>query len=326
MTSDPEVKSTVSSPEERALEIPAALIASHATFFGAAGRAWIDALPELAAECTARWGLRRDGAPMCGAVALVLPVLREDGAAAVLKLQPIDAQTIGEPLALRAWDGRGAVRLLRHHPDSGAMLLERLDAGRSLAAVADDLVALQLLSELLARLTAVPAPPGLRTLAEEAAEMLGRVPAALALLPDPAQRRLVRSCAGAVAELLPEAGTALLHWDLHYDNVLTRRPGPGSTGADTWVAIDPKPLAGDPGFELLAALHNRWEDVVATGDVPGAIRRRFDLMTEVLDTDRERARGWTLGRILQTRLWEVETDNAAGHAAADRAIAQVLLS
>jgi streptomycin 6-kinase len=75
---------------------------------------------------------------------------------------------------------------------------------------------------------------------------------------------------------------------------------------EPWLVIDPQPLAGDPCFELFPALHNRWDDLTATGDLPKAIRRRFDLMVEVVDLDRERAVGWTLGRILQNVLWDLE--------------------
>jgi hypothetical protein len=67
--------------------------------------------------------------------------------------------------------------------------------------------------------------------------------------------------------------------------------------------IDPKPLAGDPAFEVFPVLWNRWDDLVATGDLPRAIRDRFDLMLEVTGIDRDRAVGWTAGRILQNVLW-----------------------
>lgn len=33
---------------------------------------------------------------------------------------------------------------------------------------------------------------------------------------------------------------------------------------------------------------------------------RFDAMSGVLGLDRERARAWTLGRVLQDSLWEIE--------------------
>ena len=105
-------------------------------------------------------------------------------------------------------------------PDAGSMVLERLDADRSLANVDDDMAALQTLSELLARLVAVRAPGGIRLLGDVAAGMLDRVPHALRLLPASSQRHLIQRCAGAVNELFPESGAQLLHWDLHYGNVL----------------------------------------------------------------------------------------------------------
>ncbi|WP_020576704.1 aminoglycoside phosphotransferase family protein [Actinopolymorpha alba] len=304
------------------VDVPTELAASHRKYFGDRGRGWVAALPELAADCLDRWGLRPDGPPMCGAVALVLPVLRTDGSPAVLKLQPVDEETCGEPIALRTWDGNGAVRLLEHDPDSGAMLLERLNADRSLAAVGDDLAAVQILSELLARLCTVPAPAELRHLADIAADMLDRVPSALTLLTDPSGRRLVEDCAGAVRELLTEPGDRLLHWDLHFYNVLAPHP---SDQREPWLAIDPKPLAGDPGFELLPALHNRWDEVVASGDVSRAVRRRFDLMTEVLGLERQRALGWTLGRVLQNVLWDIENGDVTVHSGPDGTIVRALL-
>jgi streptomycin 6-kinase len=270
---------------------------------GDAGRAWIAGLPRLVADCLDRWRLRVVGEPMHGMSALVVPVVDGDDVPAALKLQVVTEESVGEPAALNEWNGNGAVRLLDHDPASGAMLLERLDSTRSLMSLEDDLVALRILSELLVRLVSVQAPDGMRHLKDIAADMLERVPRASVVLPDAADRRLLEICAGTVGELLGDAGDRLLHWDLHQDNVLA---APASSGREPWLAIDPKPLAGDPGFELLPALWNRWADIVATGDVARAVRRRFDLMTEVLGLDRERATGWTLGRVLQDALWEIE--------------------
>jgi streptomycin 6-kinase len=283
--------------------VPEALAASQARYFGDAGRAWVAALPTLAAGYLERWRLSLDGPPGSGAVALVLPVRRPDGTPAVLKLQPIDEETAGEPAALRAWDGQGAVRLLEHDQATGTMLIERLNARRTLASIPNDLRALRILSELLARLVSVPAPAGIRRLGDVAERMLDRVPAALSRLPRVEDRLLVRTCATVMAEQLPVTADRLLHWDLHYDNVLagTREP---------WLAIDPKPLAGDPGFELFPALWNRWEDVTATGNTARAVRRRFDLMAEVLGIEPRPAAAWTLGRVLQNVLWDVEAGAA----------------
>jgi hypothetical protein len=37
----------------------------------------------------------------------------------------------------------------------------------------------------------------------------------------------------------------------------------------------------------------------------------FDLLTEVLGLDRRRATGWTLGRVLQNALWDIEDGDTA---------------
>ncbi len=279
--------------------VPEALTASHVKWDGEAGRAWSAGLPALAERYLEEWELRPDGEPGHGVVSLVLPVIRADGSRAALKLQPVNDENATEAVGLRAWDGDGAVRLLADDPATGTLLLERLDAGRSLSALPDDLAALEILTNLLARLTGHPAPPGLRRLADIAQDMLDDVDQALTALPREPDRRLLRHCAGALAEVVAEPGDRLLHWDLHYDNVL-------AADREPWLAIDPKPLAGDPGFDLLPALHNRWDDLVATGDVARAVLRRFDLMVAGLGLDPGRAARWTLGRVLQNALWDVE--------------------
>ncbi|WP_043615140.1 aminoglycoside phosphotransferase family protein [Nonomuraea candida] len=285
------------------ITVPEALAASHLRHEEDAGPAWTAALPALAGRFLDEWDLRPDGEPRHGIVALVLPVVRADGTRAALKLQPVTEETAGEAVALRAWAGDGSVLLLESDPHTGTMLLERLDGGRSLSAEPDVMRALEILTGLLRRLVRRPAPEGTRGLDEVARRMLDRVDPALARLPRERDRHWVRHCAGAVAELAaepaPPGGDRLLHWDLHYDNVLAAEREP-------WLAIDPKPLAGDPGFELLPALWNRWDEVVATGDVARAVLRRFDLMVDGLGLDRRRAAGWTLGRVLQNCLWEAE--------------------
>ncbi|MFD3486426.1 aminoglycoside phosphotransferase family protein [Streptomyces sp. NPDC058665] len=262
-------------------------------FLGARGRAFIAALPERAADFLKKWELRRTGPAMHGMCALVLPVERADGTPAVLKLQSLDAETAGEPLALRAWDGDGAVRLLEYDEESGTLLLERLDEARDLNAVGVR-DGVRVIAELLARLTARPAPAGLRGLGNIAEAMLDEAPTAVRLLADSAERRLLRDCAASVREVAGEPGDRLLHWDLHFENVLAPTPRRGEDRGP-WLAIDPKPLGGDPGFELLPAIVNRFDE--------GDILWRFDLMTEVMGLERERARAWSLGRVLQNCLW-----------------------
>ncbi|MFI5426222.1 aminoglycoside phosphotransferase family protein [Aeromicrobium sp. UC242_57] len=58
----------------------------------------------------------------------------------------------------------------------------------------------------------------------------------------------------------PDSVGRLIHADLHYENVLAAERAP-------WLAIDPKPVSGDPHYEVAPLLWNRWDEAVATGDV-----------------------------------------------------------
>ncbi|GAA3568836.1 aminoglycoside phosphotransferase family protein [Kribbella ginsengisoli] len=260
---------------------------------------WLDAAPTLAAEYLDRWNLRLDGKPLHGMASIVLPVVRTaDATPAMLKLQPFTDENKGEALGLKTWSTDDVVEVLDDDPATATILLERLEP-RSLADVPDDTEATRILAELLARLSVVPAPPGLRRLEDIVTEMLADATRLIPRLADPDQQSLVRRYAAQAAELVQDPGDRLLHWDLHYENVLAAHRKP-------WLVIDPKPLAGDPGFEILPVLHNRWDDLVATGDLHRAIHRRFDLMLDVTGIDRERAVGWTRVRILQNVLWDLD--------------------
>ncbi|GAA1563709.1 aminoglycoside phosphotransferase family protein [Kribbella sancticallisti] len=280
--------------------------------------AWLQAVPGLAAEYLERWELRLDGTPLNGMASVVLPVVRTDGTPAMLKLQPFNEENAGEALALRTWPGDAVVQVLEDDPTNATLLLERLEP-RSLNDIPDHTEATQILAELLARLSAVRAPAGVRRLEDVVADMLEEAPRLIPLLSDPAEQKLVRRYAAQVAELVQEPGDRLLHWDLHYDNVMAGRREP-------WLVIDPKPLSGDPCFELFQALNNRWDDLVATGDLPRAIQRRFDQMVEVVGVDHDRAVGWTMGRILQNVLWDLDGEESGRIHPAHREIERALLN
>ncbi|GIH03344.1 hydroxyurea phosphotransferase [Rhizocola hellebori] len=282
------------------IEVPPKLAGYHQKFYGEKGKEWIANLPDLAATYLDRWELSIDGALMHGVVGLVVPVRCADGTPAALKLQPLDPEHLGEGTALRTWAGQGTVLLLNEFEEAGSsiLLLERLAGDRMLTAEPDIDRAVQIIAELLARLHTHTAPAEIRPLNYVVDRMLDYAPEAAAKL-RPEEGELLRSWASQVGELAGQAGDRLLHWDLHYENVLAGQREP-------WLAIDPKPLAGDPGFDLMPALHNRWEEVLATGDVARAVLRRFDIMTEVLGLDRQRAVGYTIARVLQNSLWTVE--------------------
>nr|WP_238173264.1 aminoglycoside phosphotransferase family protein [Kribbella speibonae] len=273
------------------IEIPAKLVRNHKE----SAPDWLAGLPGAVERYVDEWQLTVSGDPLSGEASLILPVVRRDGTAAMLKLQSVNDESESEALALRTWNHDDVVEVYEDDPETSTLLLERLEP-RTLDDLPDDVEATRILAELLTHLMAVPAPPGIRHLSDIAAGMIEDAPRLIPRLSDPAEQALAWRFVAQVTELLPEPGDRLLHWDLHYYNVMAAKRQP-------WLVIDPKPLAGDPAFELMPAVWNRWDDLVATGDLSQAIRDRFDLMLEVTGIDRDRALGWTAGRILQNVLW-----------------------
>src|SRR5699024_11324481 len=92
---------------------------------GPPGVAWPAARPPPLAALRQEWPLSGDGEPMTRHCPLVLPARGESGRAA-LKLGWPHPESADEHLALRVWDGRSAVRLLRADPRRSGLLLERL--------------------------------------------------------------------------------------------------------------------------------------------------------------------------------------------------------
>jgi streptomycin 6-kinase len=240
---------------------------------------WRLDVPRLVAEAAAAWNLRLGEPYVPGAAGHVVRAELADGTPAVLKLLWPHREAEQEADALERWDGDGAVRLLARDDDRHALLLERCEPGSFVSSAADPL---GVLAELLPRLWK-PAH-GFRTLAEEAEHWLDGPD--LAAVPD---ARLRDAAAGLLRELGPTQGErVLLHQDLHGENVLAAERQP-------WLAIDPKPLAGEREFSAAPIVRG-----TELGHSRREVLRRLDRLTGELGLDRERARGWA---VAQTVAW-----------------------
>lgn len=264
--------------------------------------AWLDGLPRLASEVCADWDLTPDGPPQHGFCALVLPVTGADGVRLMLKLSMDERDNAGEVEALKAWRGLGAVRLEAADPHRGALLLERLGPG-DLNAL-DPLDACEIVGRLMSRLHVPPTP----RLPRLTGFVLGWLADLAALGRDvPAPPRFVQQALSAGRALASDRAmkSAIVHGDLHYDNVLAGRREP-------WLAIDPKGFAGDPAYELAPMLWNRWDDLVASGDLGNALRERFYTLVDASGLDERRCRDWVVVRSMIGVSWEVRDARAAG--------------
>ena len=263
---------------------------------------WLDALPRRVAGLLDEWDLRREDEDLWhGYCSLVVPVVTSEGQLAVLKVGfDGDTESEREALALQHWHGDGAVRLFRADPGRHALLLERLHR-RDLTDVSD-LEACRIVADLYPRLHR-PALPQLRTLTSYVEQWL----AALAELPTeaPIPRRMVEQALSLGRDLVADPASVgrIVHGDLHYANVLAGDRQP-------WLAIDPKPMSGDPHYEPAPMLWNRYEELA--GDVRGGLRRRFQTLIDAGGLDEDRARSWVVVRMVLNAHWTVQDAQRAG--------------
>jgi streptomycin 6-kinase len=203
----------------------------------------------------------------------------------VLKIQYPHRESTHEADALAVWTGEGAVRLLDHDPATHALLIEHCAPGHPLSMV-DSKKALGVFVGLLPRLWK-PAGAPFTPLADEALHWAQTLPAAWEVAGRPYERFLLDAAVSTLRDLAASQGEpVLLHQDLHGDNVLRASREP-------WLAIDPKPLAGEREFGIAPVVRS-----AELGHSRAQVRYRFDRLTAELGLDRERARGWVFAQTL----------------------------
>lgn len=272
------------------VELPAGLSWWRST---PAGARWLAELPALVAACARQWSLRLSAPFEPATASYVAPATAADGTPVVLKVNFPEPETAEEGDALAHYGGDGAVRLLAHDRDRCALLLERCAPGDRLWSVASEPEANRAAAAVLRRLWRAPAPgAGFRSLAADAAGWAEELPRAWERHGRPFSRALLDEALAHLRDLPPsQPRLVVAHQDLHGGNVLraTRRP---------WLAIDPKPVAAEPAFDVASLLRDRREELRREPAPRRRLARRLDQLVDELDLDRERARGWALAHAL----------------------------
>jgi streptomycin 6-kinase len=191
------------------------------------------------------------------------------GDGAVLKVTPPeDDESSEEGEALRLWAGNGAVRLLRRDRSRRALLIER--AGDDISQLPEE------------EATGIAVATGLelwRPAAEPFRGIGDHVPRWL----DNAAGHELAPLARELYALLDVSRETLVHGDFHHHNILQSARGA--------LAIDPKPMLGEPEYDVPSFLWN-----------PLSYRMRRDVTERRLAAfaaaglDEERMRKWTVIR------------------------------
>jgi len=257
----------------------------------------------------AQWALTPDGAAFTThSGSRLLPVVWR-GEPAILKLAGHEEERRGG--ALMEWyGGAGAARVLAR--DGDAILLERLMGKRSLSDMArsgqDDEATRILCRTAMALHAPRGQPAGLIPL-----EIWFRALETAA----PRHGGTFATCARVARALLADQREiVVLHGDLHHDNVLDGE-------ARGWLAIDPKGLVGERGFDYANLFRN---PDLATALAPGRMRQRLQLVDQEAGLDARRLLEWVVAYAGLGAAWSLEDgdDPTDGLAIAEQAVAQII--
>lgn len=279
--------------------VPARVAQLQAAVNGLAGEMWVAAVPALVDEFCARWEVREVGTPYDdGAVSFVAPAVSAEGDPVVVKVSYVDDESRREADALRAWAGRGAVRVLASEPDLGAMMLERLNPGEPLSMHPDRDEAVSIACALLRSLWQAPrADHRFGFVTDLAGAWAADLPRRWAELDEPFDGTLVDAAASLCRMLeTPDRPQVIANRDFHLGNVLAAERSP-------WLVIDPKPLAGEPAFDAGHFVQSLLEDTSTADDATRLVRR----VAHALGVDADRVRTWAFVRAIENALWSVET-------------------
>ncbi|MEK3883331.1 aminoglycoside phosphotransferase family protein [Paenibacillus sp. PL2-23] len=266
---------------------------------GEQGVAWAGALPELMSDFARRFDFYPEAPYPRLTYNFVLRGKRGDGSPAVFKSSFMKDELSREISVLRAFEGRGAIKVLDADEKCGAVLLEGADPGLPLSTIEDDVFATQIFCQVFRRLhhstpsnSQYPSMKQHFGAIERYRERFSDVH-----ITGPLPESWVENAEECLAYLIATTKeSTLLHGDLHHENILRH-------GDEQWVVIDPKGLVGDIHFDVIQFLLN-YED--RGGDSEQVLRNRMAIIADRLELDPLRIAMWGVARGVLEACWTIE--------------------
>lgn len=280
--------------------------------FGEQGREWLERLPNLIADASARWGLTE-----------VQPVpnlsynfvafakhpsppasLSQGEGSVILKIGVPHRELISELEALKFFNGNGVCQLLECDEERGMFLLERLEPGGTLSELENDdertHIAIDVMQALWARGGVLAAGDGGGSIVKfiQLSDWFGELKN---IRPQfnggtgPIPEELLGRVESSLPELFDDE-MSLIHGDFHHFNVLSSGRG--------WLAIDPKGVIGPAGYEIGPLMINPWGSLMDGSRFQVQTKRRVDILRERLGWERERIIQWALAHAVLSAWWD----------------------
>lgn len=189
------------------------------------------------------------------------------------------------------FSGNIGPKVYRFDPDTGSLLMERIQPGTNLSGESEE-VALSVILGFAEKIRHIRSPTGLpndcdavtggRATPRPSSAVSYSGPRGIL----PLDSYFVNLSARARGLIDSQTERVLLHGDLHHENVIL--------GPDGWIVIDAKGLWGDPAFEAAAFVRNPIDWI---GDIPNLtdyLESRIKGIADGTGWDSRRIWGWSL--------------------------------
>lgn len=255
------------------------------------GKSWLAELPELIAQISSKLDLRDLKEVTNLTYNSVLSGFQGDNPI-ILKLS-LDSEGLArEAFALRCFEGCGAVKVITE--DKGMLLLERAVPGASLKSYFSNQEheSIEIDRRVMKKLhqASIPEHHNFPYIQDWLAALDKDWP-----IPDGylKKARKLRD------QLLKTSGAdALLHGDLHHDNILQN--------GDDWAVIDPKGVIGEPVYEVAAFIRNPMPELLNHEGGQNIIHNRVTHFAKIMELPSQRIINWCFVQAVLAWAWALE--------------------
>ncbi len=265
---------------------------------GEKGEQWLKDLPQTVAELSKIWSLTVEKHFPNLSYNFVAPCLCEDGEAVLKIALPLNNPEIyNEARFLQKANGKGAVKLLKSNETHRAILLERLTPGANLKEVfrQDSGEAIEVAINTMREILSEPPEESVFLRLEDWFNNFF-VKAEKTDFPSNFQNK--------AREFYEELNSAskrkfLIHGDLHHENILsaTREP---------FLAIDPKGIVGDIGYEVGVFLNNHLWWLASEPDLQEKLNNAVRQFSAAFEIELPDLRRWAFAQMVLSAWWTFE--------------------
>ena len=262
---------------------------------GKPGEQWLNELPRVIKEIEENWSLKVEKPFPNLSYNFVAPCICKDGAVLKIALPLNNPEIFNEASFLNVLDGKGAVKLLKSDENHRAILLEKLTPGKHLKELYQNdetkplEIAIKIQREIIKKM---PEDSAFKRLEDW---FKGFDKAANTVFP----REFIAKAHEFYKELSRSSNKFLIHGDLHHENILSAEREP-------FLAIDPKGIIGDIGYEISVFLNNHLWWLASDANLKEKLNQAVLQFSEAFEIEPRDLRKWAFAQIVLSAWWTFE--------------------